>query len=263
MSATTSTTELYVHTQGTGPDVLLVGGLGDPYESWQAQLDGLGDRFRLIAPDNRGAGRSPDIPEGFTVEDMADDVAAVLRAHASGPAHVTGFSGGGVVVQHLALRHPELVRSLVLNSTFAHIDAYARRMLDGWLTLARHADSAEHFFEQFSYFILTSRAHQTGFADAWIRDSAAFPYQQGYDTVRRYVEALYAHDVRDRLHEIAAPALVIAGGADITNPVENLRLIAERIPDSELVVLDGEAHQPFQEIPERWNALVSDFWARH
>src|SRR3712207_2179514 len=130
MSATTPTTDLYVHEQGAGPDVLLLGGLGDPYESWLAQLDAFEDRFHLIAPDNRGVGRSPEIPDGYTVHDMADDAAAVLGARAAGPAHVVGFSGGGMIAQELAIRYPELVRSLVLNGTFPYIDAYGRRMID-------------------------------------------------------------------------------------------------------------------------------------
>ena len=262
MPATTPTTDLYVHEQGTGPDVLLLGGLGDTVESWQAQIDDFSDGYHVIAPDNRGAGRSPDIPEGFTVDDMADDAAAVLRAYAKSPAHVAGFSGGGMTAQALAIRHPDLVKSLVLNGTFPRIDPYGRRMIDGWLLLARHAESPEHFFELFSYFILTQRAHQIGFADEWIREAATFPYQQSYETVRRYADALYASDLRADLHRIKAPTLVIHGGADITNPVDNGREIASAIPNSEFVLLEGEAHQPFQEVPERWNAIVRDFLSR-
>ena len=72
--------DIYVEQVGQGPDVLLIGGLGDTVESWQYQLDGLADRYRLTAFDNRGAGRTA-MPEGpVTVEAMADDAAAVLRA---------------------------------------------------------------------------------------------------------------------------------------------------------------------------------------
>ncbi|MET1086253.1 MAG: hypothetical protein ABWY04_03895, partial [Arthrobacter sp.] len=63
---------------GQGPDVLLIGGLGDTVESWQFQLDGLADVYRLTAFDNRGAGRTVNPGELLTVESMADDAAAVL-----------------------------------------------------------------------------------------------------------------------------------------------------------------------------------------
>ena len=103
--------EIYVEHVGHGPDVLLIGGLGDTVESWQFQLDGLADRYRLTAFDNRGAGRTP-MPAGpVTVEAMADDDAGVLRALDIPAAHVAGFSGGSVIAQELTLRPPELVRS--------------------------------------------------------------------------------------------------------------------------------------------------------
>ena len=68
--------DLWVERRGEGPDVLLIGGLGDPAEAWQPQLDGLADRYRLTAFDNRGAGRTP-LPEGpLSATTMADDAAA-------------------------------------------------------------------------------------------------------------------------------------------------------------------------------------------
>ena len=71
--------DIWTEQVGEGPDVLLIGGLGDTVESWQFQLDGLADRYRLIAFDNRGAGRTamPEGPVSATV--MADDAAAGAR----------------------------------------------------------------------------------------------------------------------------------------------------------------------------------------
>ena len=118
--------EIYVDQLGQGPDVLLIGGLGDTVESWQPQLDGLADRYRLTAFDDRGAGRTA-MPEGpVSVATMADDAAGVLRALDVRSAHIAGFSGGSHIAQELALRHADLVRSLVLQSTWPALDPYFR-----------------------------------------------------------------------------------------------------------------------------------------
>src|SRR5688572_17313219 len=125
--------DIWTEQVGQGPDVLLIGGLGDTVESWQFQLDGLADRYRLTAFDNRGAGRTA-MPAGpATVEAMADDAAGVLRALDIPSAHVAGFSGGSIIAQELALRHPELVRSLVLQSTWPVMDPYLRT----WMQFVR------------------------------------------------------------------------------------------------------------------------------
>jgi 3-oxoadipate enol-lactonase len=116
--------DIWTEQVGQGPDVLLIGGLGDTVESWQFQLAGLRDRYRMTAFDNRRAGRTA-MPDGpATVEAMADDAAAVLDARAIRSAHVAGFSGGSIISQELALRRPNLVRSLVLQSTWAAPDPY-------------------------------------------------------------------------------------------------------------------------------------------
>jgi 3-oxoadipate enol-lactonase len=84
--------DIWTEQVGQGPEVLLIGGLSDTVESWQLQLDGLSDRYRLIAFDNRGAGRTA-MPEGpISAAVMADDAAAVLRALDVSSAHVAGFS---------------------------------------------------------------------------------------------------------------------------------------------------------------------------
>jgi len=134
--------DIYVEQVGEGPDVLLIGGLGDTVESWQFQLDGLAGHYRMTAFDSRGAGRTAMPKTPATVEAMADDAAAVLRALDIASAHVAGFSGGSIIAQELALRHPELVRSLVLQSTWPAIDAYLLRFAElvRWLVEAAPAN---------------------------------------------------------------------------------------------------------------------------
>jgi pimeloyl-ACP methyl ester carboxylesterase len=261
-NTTTETITLWHDQRGDGPDVLLIAGLSDPAEAWEAQLAGLADRYRVTAFDNRGAGRSTLLPEGFTVADMADDAAALLRSLGIGSAHVAGFSGGSVTAQELALRHPALVRSLVLQSTWARPDEYFDAATRSWRWLSSAAPSERAMLEAFFLWIYTARAHNDGTVAQIIDEALAFPHPQSPDQFLRQLDTWTAHDALDRLHEIAVPTLVLAGGDDrITRP-ELGRAVADRIPGAEFHVQTGEAHQPFQERPEEWNATVDEFWTR-
>ena len=252
--------EIYVEQAGDGPDVLLIGGLGDTVESWQFQLDGLADRYHLTAFDNRGAGRTP-MPEGpLTVETMADDAAALLRALDIPRAHVAGFSGGSIIAQELALRHPKLVRSLVLQSTWPTPDPYLHKWGQFVRWLIEAAPSERAFLEGFFLDIYTARAHNDGSVDQIIEEALAFPHKQSTEDLQRSLDAFLDHDTSDRLSRIAAPTLVLAGGFDPISRPELCRAVAELIPGAEFELMKDESHQPFQEVPDEWNARVDAFW---
>lgn len=251
---------LWVEHQGQGPDVLLIAGLGDPVEAWQSQLDGLADSYHLIAYDNRGVGRTP-IPDGpLSVATMAEDAAAVLRGLDIRDAHIAGFSGGSVIARELARTHPDLVRSLVLVGTFAHWDNFGRAVINSLRWQAVQAPSERAFLEAFYTWIYTPRAHEDGTVRQIIDDALAFPHQQPVDALLRTIDAFMAHEDVDRLAQIDVPTLVLSGELDLICPPRHGRVVADGIPGARFEILQGEAHQPFQEAPDEFNARVSAFW---
>ena len=252
--------DMWVERRGTGPDVLLIAGLGDPAEAWQFQLDGLAERYRLTAYDNRGMGRTPLPAEPFSVATMADDAAALLRALDVPAAHVAGFSGGSAIAQELALRHPGLVRSLVLTSTWARSDPFFRAAVKFWRWLPEAAPSERAFLEAFYLWIYTPRAHEDGTVEKIIEEVLAFPHQPSSEAIQRSIDAFVAHDTTSRLSRIAVPTLVLAGGLDMITPPRYGRAVADAIPGARFEVLADEAHQPFQEVPDLFNAIVDTFW---
>jgi pimeloyl-ACP methyl ester carboxylesterase len=252
--------DIWTEQVGEGPDVLLIGGLGDTVESWQFQLDGLADRYRLIAFDNRGAGRTAMPEDPVSVKVMADDAAGVLQALDVASAHVAGFSGGSIIAQELTLRHPELVRSLVLQSTWPVMDRYFHSWARFVRGLLEVAPSERAFLEWFYLWVYTPRAHNDGTVDQFIEEVLAFPHKQATEDVQRFLDAFIDHDTTDRLPEIAAPTLVLAGGRDMSSRPPLGRAVAEKIPGARFEVMEEEAHQPFQEVPDEWNARVDAFW---
>lgn len=252
--------EIWTEQVGEGPDVLLIGGLGDTVESWQFQLDGLADRYRMTAFDNRGAGRTA-MPEGQpTVEAMADDAAAVLRGLDISSAHVAGFSGGSIIAQELTLRHPKLVRSLVLQSTWPAMDEYMKTLARSLRWQAELAPDERAFLEFFFLLVYTPRAHNSGMVSQIIDDVLAFPHQQSTGDFRKFLDAFVVHETAGRLAQIKALTLVLAGGADPMSRPELGEAVAHGIPGAHFEVMPEESHQPFQEIPDVWNARVDAFW---
>jgi pimeloyl-ACP methyl ester carboxylesterase len=227
-------TELWVERRGQGPDVLLIAGLGDPAEAWQAQLDGLADRYRLSAFDNRGAGRTPLPEEPISVTTMADDAAALLRALRIPSAHVAGFSMGSAIAQELALRHPQLVRSLMLVGTYARNDALSRSLFNFWRWLPEVAPNERAFYEAFFTWVYTPRAHADGSVDQIVEEALAFPHEQSVEAFQAQVDMIF--------------------------PARFGRFVAAEIANARFAIMPGEAHQPFQEVPDVFNARADAFW---
>jgi pimeloyl-ACP methyl ester carboxylesterase len=161
----------------------------------------------------------------------------------------------------------------VLQSTYAHPDALFRAQLEFWRWLVEVAPSERAFFEAFFTWVYTPRAHADGSLSQIIEETLAFTYQQSVDAFQAQVDALMGHDTTDRLSEIAVRTLVIAGEFDIIFPARFGRLVASsprrlvassprprKHPRAEFDLLPGEAHQPFQEVPETWNERVDAFW---
>lgn len=130
---------------GTGPPVLLIQGVGAIGNAWRPQIDGLRDRFSLIAFDNRGIGASATDDAFLTVEGMADDALAILDAEGIDRCHVAGHSMGGLIAMQLALTSPRRVKSLALLCTFPNGRLGARLTRDTFMAPSTGAGSPRRF----------------------------------------------------------------------------------------------------------------------
>jgi pimeloyl-ACP methyl ester carboxylesterase len=128
--------------------------------------------------------------------------------------------------------------------------------------LVEVAPSERAFLEGFYLDIYTARAHNNGTVDKFIEEVLAFPHKQSAEDMQRFLDPLIVHDTTDRLPGITAPTLVLAGGRDPTARPPLCRAVADLIPATEFEVMEEEAHQPFQEVPDEWNRRVDTFWQR-
>lgn len=253
--------ELFVETEGEGPDVLFVSGLADEGACWVDQVAGLRDRHRVTTFDNRGVGRSATPPGEYRIADFAADTVALMDALGLDRVHLVGSSMGGAIAQELALAHPARVRSLVLNGTWCRGDRFLHEIFRSWIWTARKADSLTDFLVAVNLWCFAPRIWNEGIMDGWLEAAAASPYPQSVDAFCRSAEALLAHDTADRLGAIACPTLVTVGEVDLVLPPRFSRELVSRISGARLEIVSGAGHQPFQEDPASYNELLASFWS--
>jgi 3-oxoadipate enol-lactonase len=241
---------------GTGPDVLCLHGVGSSSAAFQPQIEALGQELRFLAGDAPGYAGSPDPDEPLDLDGYADAAAAVVRERADGPAHVLGVSWGGVVAVRLALRHPDLVRSLVLADSTrgsGQSPAQAAAMRSRAAELAEQGGAA--FAAARGPRLVTDQAPVALVEKvvATMRDSVRLP---GY---AHAVESMAATDLTAELAGVVAPTLVLCGDGDTVTGIPESQALAGGIRDAVFVTLRGAGHLANQEAPEAFNAWLSAF----
>lgn len=243
------------------PPVLMIQGLGADKHGWDLQRVPFSLTYRVIVFDNRGAGRS-DKPFGhYSLEQMADDAAAVLDHAGVERAHVVGASMGGAISQLLALRHPHRVASLTLACTACRNHAWRRELLLGWASIATERGVGAMSREAARWVIGPRSFRRLLPAFGWLG-----PLAMGR-TAHSFVSQVHAivgadDTMADGLADIAVPALVVVGNQDILTPRGDSEEIAERLPNAEFVVISGAAHGFMVEHATTFNRVVGDFLAR-
>ena len=215
------------------PVLLLHGGLSDS----ELLLDPLGpalaDRFRVVAFDRRGHGRTADTDAPFHYDDMATETVAAIERLIGGPAHLVGWSDGGNAALLVALRRPDLVRALVLIGANYHFNGNMptepggsgpQALRDRYA--ARSPDGGEHF----ATFLAKSQA-------MWTSEPT-----------------LTTNDLR----KVSTPTLVVAGDDDLLTLAHTTSLY-ESLPLGQLAVIPGASHAVVLEKPDLVTRFISDF----
>jgi pimeloyl-ACP methyl ester carboxylesterase len=219
---------------GAGEPILILhGGISDSEMLLDALEAALADRFRILAFDRRGHGRTADTDAAFHYDEMANETIAAIEKLIGGPVHLVGWSDGGNVALLVSLRRPDLVRSLVLISANYHFDGNVpvgplvsepKPLRDRYAQ--RSPDGGEHFTAVFE----KSRA-------MWAVEPTL---------------------TLDDLRRIRAPALVLAGDDDLMTLAHTASLY-ESLPAGQLAVVPGTSHAVVLEKPELVGRLIGDF----
>lgn len=250
---------VYFEVHGEGDKVLFISGTNGDLR----QLPFLGKgplerQFQVAYFDQRGLGQTsrPDGP--YSMAEYGDDAAGLLDALGWESAHVVGVSFGGMVAQHLALRHPSRVQRLILACTSsggAGGSSYDLLQLEGlspqdrmraWLPLLDSRNDTS-----------TTPFSLAPGMDPIVAAMAARPVQRDDAArgARLQLQARHGHDVWDQLPSVTQPTLVIGGLYDEQAPVQNQRNLQARIPNSELVLCEG-GHMFMYQDPSAFPAII-------
>jgi len=249
--------------------LVLHGGPGMSCGLWPA-LRGLSAHARLVLYDHRGHGLSArPVPRRLPLEALADDAARLVRELGLGRVNVLGHSNGGFIALHLALRHPRLVRRLVLVDTAASAEF---RLVSRENARQRATPAMLRALRRLWNDDLPD---DDAFRRAWLvvqplyfrrptpEGIAAMNESLRYDLeARRRILAAYdRYDLRGKLSRIRMPTLVVVGRHDWITPPEFAAELARMIPGARLEVFERSGHHPFVEESGRFARIVGDFLA--
>ncbi|MGO1383502.1 MAG: alpha/beta fold hydrolase [Arachnia sp.] len=246
--------------------ILVVGSSlgGDATHQWTAVAEALDGQATVVFADLPGQADSPvwDDADAATLETVAlgfVDVIRKVRAQFGDlPVFFAGLSISGATALHIALQHPEDVSGVAMLCSSAKVGES-----DRWLERADlvEATGTQQLVEETEkrWFTPNFRAQHRGAVDT-IMEGLSSSDDHSYAQLCR---ALAAHDLRADLADIRMPLLVIAGERDSSTPIANVELVAETVPEAELHVLSGAAHQVTVACPGDVAVLLLNFMQRH
>jgi aminoacrylate hydrolase len=249
---------LYYETHGPAdaPTLILSPGLGGSATYWRANIPALAEHFHVIAYDHRGIGRSEREPPGPTsVEDMAQDVIALMDGLQINYAHYMGHAMGGLIGLELAMRAPERVSRLVIVNGWGQLDPYTARCFDVRLALLRGSGPEAYLQAQSIFFYppaWTSVNHQRLETEA-VEELVQFP---GRATVEKRISALRDWHPGPALADIELPVLVFATADDALVPSHASRGLCDLLPQGRRMTQPSGGHACNVTEPAQFAALI-------
>lgn len=243
--------------RGAGPTLVLLHAFPFDRRMWSEELARLSDARRVVAVDLRGFGGSPLWGEP-TIDELGDDVVALLDELGVPMASVCGLSMGGYVALSIVERHRGRVAALVLADTRAAADGDVAKLARQATMQQVRRDGTAAFLDGVPERLLSRHAGDD------LRQRVRDLCVDRSDTILAATRAM-AHrpDRSALLPRLDCPTLVVCGGEDTTSPAPEMRSLAAQIPGAEYVEIAGAGHLSNLEAPDRFDEAVARFLAAH
>jgi 3-oxoadipate enol-lactonase len=252
--------EVNYEERGKGFPLVLIHGLNGDLTGWVLVVPELAKHYRTIVLDVRGHGQSgkPDLP--YSIPQFAVDLHAFLDRLQILKAHILGLSMGGAIAQQYALLHPERIQSLILVSTFSHVDPQARKAF-GRLKEALRVGGYPALFDEVVKLAFTPQyIAENSKVIAELRERRI--QINDPKAIGRATEACLAFDLKDEIRRISLPTLVVSGREDVFTPLHLAEQIHRSIQGSEWKIIEGAGHNLYIEKAPELLKILLEFLSR-
>jgi 3-oxoadipate enol-lactonase len=240
----------------SGPVITMSNSLASNLSMWEPQMPVLTSRYRVLRYDTRGHGGTEATAGPYSLDELSEDVRALLRALGITRTHFIGLSMGGMIGQIIAIKYPQMLQSLVLCDTMSRVPIEAKPMWDDRIHTAE-TGGMEPLVEPTLARWFTEPFRQKGSPVLdQVRTMIRSTPPRGYTGCCHAIAAL---NLTDHLKAITLPTLIIVGEDDPATPVAASHVIHEQIRGSELVILKSAAHLSNLEQPEAFNQALTAF----
>ena len=258
---TVNNVSLYYEIYGTGQPIVFVAGFSGDHTAWQNIVAEYAKSYQVIVFDNRGIGESdcPDYP--YTTDMMTDDVVGLARTLKLGAVHLVEHSFGGCIVQNIAYKYPELVKSIVIANSFAKANVRLRLYTEIRAELI-NANAPDSAVIKFVSMLCWSQLYlkQPGMIKKLVQEGF-FPITiTGY---KHQANAMFNFDSTQWLNKIKVPCLIIGADDDMLATVEQAEYLKQNISGSEYYCFKNVGHVPHVEQPGFFNKLVLKFISQY
>jgi pimeloyl-ACP methyl ester carboxylesterase len=252
--------DLYYEMHGKGMPLMLIPGLGSDSQSWQPIIEELSRHCLVIAPDNRGTGRTRPQNTEINIQQIADDCIALARYLEFSYINLLGHSMGGFIALDLAIRYPDSINKLILAGTAASNSKRNDSLFFDWASCMESGMDTKLWFRNVFYWLFSARFFENEAAvnDA-LRYAIEYPYPQSANAFRNQVEAIAGFDCSKHLSGITKKTLVISGKEDLLYPPEVSARLANTIPCAVFSVIENAAHSIHMEQPRAFTDCVLEF----
>ena len=237
---------------------MMVAGLGGVATYWTPQLKTFGSDYRVIVHDQRGTGRSSQVPVQ-SVEQMADDALAVMDAAGVDRTLYLGHSTGDAIGVALALKYPDRMAGLVINASTTHGDAYRHKLFALRKTLLEM--NRPDAYASYTTLLLYPHWYINQHHEQLMVDEAKAVQALGNaEAQASRLDAILDFDPRESLSELKVPTLVLCAKDDILTPLYFSEEYAALIPNAKLVTLETGGHAASRTVTAEYDQVVRAFF---